>query len=565
MELKKIIAQELSRITRIDSEQIYGYIETPPDKNMGDFAFPCFKLAKELRKAPPQIANDLKAQINLIDSIERVEVAGGYLNFFVNKDFTIKNVLEVIYANKENYGGSKTGEGKTITIDYSSPNIAKPFHIGHLRSTVIGGALYKIFKFLGYNVIGINHLGDWGTQFGKLMCAYRLWGDKETIDKDPIKELLKIYVKFSSEAKEKPELEDEARAWFKKLEDGDKEAHELWEWFRAISIKEFERTYKMLNIQFDSYNGEAFYTDKMDRVIVELEQKGLLEDSQGAKVVNLEKYNMIPCLVKKADGATIYATRDLAAAIYRMETYNFYKNLYVVGAPQELHFRQIFKTLELMGYEKSKDCHHIPFGQVLFEGKKLATREGNVVFLEDVLKEAIQKVSGIIEEKNPNLEDKEEVAKSVGIGAIIFNDLSSNRIKDEVFNWETAFSFEGETGPYVQFGYVRTQSVLRKAGYIPEISSIDFSILSDEHSIEVIKVLGGFSETVMQASEKFEPSFITRYVIDLAQAYSKFYTFNPILNEDKKVQDARLALTYCTGIVIKSALGLLGIDAPEKM
>jgi arginyl-tRNA synthetase len=563
MDYKKEIAKVIGENIDVDVDKIEKLIEIPPKPEMGDYAFPCFSLAKELRKAPNKIAEEIAANINK-DGFERVENLGPYLNFYVDKAVFSKNTLEKIFDEKDGYGSSKVGEGKNITIDFSSPNIAKPFHVGHLFSTAIGNSLYKILSFEGYNCIGINHLGDWGTQFGKLISAYKRWCDKDALEKEPIKELLRIYVKFHDEADKDPSLEDEGRMYFKKLEDGEKEEVELWKTFRELSLKEFENVYKLLNVKFDSYAGESFYNDKMDEVVEEIDKKGLLVDSNGAKVVMLEEYNMPPCIIKKSDGATIYATRDLAAAEYRKKTYDFYKSIYVVGSDQKLHFRQLFKTLELMNHEWSKDCNHVSFGMVRFSDRKFSTRKGEVIFLEDLLKEAVDKTLEIINEKNPELENKEEVSEKVGVGSVVFTFLKNSREKDIVFDWKEMLSFDGETGPYVQYTYARGKSILRKLGNAE--GEIDYSKLNTTEEFELIKLLAGFQGAIFNAIDKLEPSILTRYVIEIAKAFNKFYNLNKIsTEEDILVKNARLRLTEATTEVIKNGLNLLGVGVVEKM
>ncbi len=565
--LKEEIAKKISEIIEMNAKDLEEYIEIPKDSEMGDYAFPCFRLAKELKKAPPLIANEIKEKIQLDENIEKIETVGGYLNFYINPLVLIKNVLAEIDEKKQDYGKVDIGKGRNVIIDYSSPNIAKPFHIGHLRSTVIGGALYKIYNFLGYNSVGINFLGDWGIQFGKVMAGYSMWKDEYDFSESEINAILKIYVRYNKEEKENPELTDKARAYFKKLEDGDEEARKTWEWLRKISLENYEKTYKLLNSKFDSYNGEAYYNDKMESVVNELEEKGLLKISEGAKVVDLEAYDMPPCIIITSAGTTIYATRDLAALKDRIQTYDFAKALYVVGNEQQLHFKQVFKVLSLMGYEEyAKNCIHIPFGLVVDKnGEKIGSRKGNSVLLEDILKESIQKVKTIIEDKNPNIEDKEEVARKVGVGAIIFNDLSNSRIKDEIFDWDMLLNFNGETGPYMQYIYVRTKSVLKKAGYVPEFKNLILEKLLDKPSINTIKLLYQFSNTVILAGEKNEPSILARYLIDLAQSYSNFYNECKIIIEDKELQDARLYLTYAVGNVLKTGAELLGMEMPNEM
>lgn len=565
---KKEIANKIAKVTNLNEEELEKYIEVPPNSDLGDYAFPCFKLAKDLKKAPPVIANDIKENIEIDESIiEKIDIVGGYLNIFINKEALVKTVLEEVAKENEKYGSSKIGQGKNIVIDYSSPNIAKPFHIGHLRSTVIGGALYKIYNFLGYNSVGINYLGDWGLQFGKVIAGISLWENEYDFENDEMASILKTYIRFNQEEKENPELTEMARKCFKKLEDGDKETVEKWEHIRKISLENYEKTYKLLNSRFDSYNGEAYYNDKMDPVVEELTKKGLLKESQGAQVVDLEEYNMPPCIIITSAGTTIYATRDLAALKDRINKYDFDKAIYVVGNEQQLHFKQVFKVLELMGYEEyASKCVHVPFGLVVDkEGEKIGSRKGNSVFLEDILNEAIDKVRDIINEKNPEIEDKEEIARKVGVGAIIFNDLSNSRIKDEIFDWDMLLNFQGETGPYIQYIYVRTKSLLNKAGYTPKIEDIDFSKLNEKEAISTLKLIYMFNEVVQNSAEKNEPSVLARYLIDLSQSFSAFYNEHKIITEDKKVQDARLFLTYAVGIVLKTGAELLGMEMPNKM
>lgn len=562
------IAKAISKITNIDENELANYIEIPPNSELGDYAFPCFKLAKALRKAPQMIAQEIKNQIDLDENIvEKIEIVGGYLNIYINKETLIKNVLNEVAEKQEKYGSSNIGQGKNVVIDYSAPNIAKPFHIGHLRSTVIGGALYKIYNFLGYNSVGINYLGDWGLQFGKVMAGYDMWKDEYDFSQSEIQAILKIYIRFNQEEKEKPELTEMARQYFKRLEEGNPKEVETWKWIRKISLENYQKTYDLLNSKFDSYNGESYYNDKMDAVVEEIKEKGLLKASEGAQVVDLEEYDMPPCIIITSAGTTIYATRDLASLKDRINKYNFEKAIYVVGNEQRLHFKQVFKVLELMGYpEYASKCEHVPFGLVVDkDGEKIGSRKGNSVFLEDILKEAIQKVEKIIDEKNPNLENKAEVARKVGVGAIIFNDLSNSRIKDEIFDWDMLLNFQGETGPYIQYIYVRTRSLLEKAGYIPDIKNVDFSKIQEKEAIETIKLLYKFGEVVENAAQKNEPSVVARYLIDVAQNFSTFYNEHKIITEDKTVQDARLALTYCVGNVLKTGVRLLGMEMPEKM
>lgn len=552
------------KIEDLTLEEIVALIEVPPNKEMGDFAFPCFKLAKVFRKAPNMIAADLAENIEAKGAISKVMPLGGYVNFFVNKSQLAETVINDVLTKKEKYGHTDLGQEKAVVIDFSSPNIAKPFHIGHIRTTVIGNALYKIYDSQGYNVVRVNHLGDYGTQFGKLIVAFKLWGSKEAVEANPIPELLKLYVKFHEEAEQKPEMEGEARAWFTKLENGDEEAKALWQWFRDESLKEFARVYDLLDIEFDSYAGESFYSDKMGVVIDQLKEKGLLVQSQGTNVVDLEQYNMPPALITKNDGSTLYMTRDLAAAIYRKNTYDFDKCIYVVGSQQSLHFQQLFKVLELMGYEWSKDLIHVPFGMVALEEGTMSTRKGRVVFLEDVLKQAVEKTKEIVLSKNPNAKNVEQIAKQVGVGAVVFQELSNSRIKDYTFSWSRTLSFEGETGPYVQYTHARCCAVLRKAE--EEVTAdINYDLLSEGDGAEVLKVIGSFNKAILAAMRKNEPHIITRFVLDLAQAFNKFYHDNPILVDDVEVRKARLALVAATRQTIENALALLGMHAPERM
>ena len=552
------------KIEDLTLEEIVALIEVPPNKEMGDFAFPCFRLAKVLRKAPNMIAADLAESIEAKDEISKVMPLGGYVNFFVNKSQLAENVIKDVLTKKENYGHSDLGQGKAVVIDFSSPNIAKPFHIGHIRTTVIGNALYKIYDSQGYNVVRVNHLGDYGTQFGKLIVAFKLWGSKEAVEANPIPELLKLYIQFHDEAEKKPEMEDEARAWFTKLENGDEEAKALWQWFRDESLKEFARVYDLLDIEFDSYAGESFYSDKMDTVIEQIKEKGLLQESQGTNVVDLEEYNMPPALITKNDGSTLYMTRDLAAAIYRKNTYDFDKCIYVVGSQQALHFQQLFKVLELMGFEWSKDLIHVPFGMVALEEGTMSTRKGRVVFLEDVLKQAIEKTKETVLSKNPNAKNVDEISKQVGVGAVVFQELSNSRVKDYTFSWERTLSFEGETGPYVQYTHARCCAVLRKAN--EEVTTdINYDLLSDGDAAEVLKVIGSFNKSILSAMRRNEPHIVTRFVLDLAQAFNKFYHDNPILVEDEELRKARLALVAATRQTLENGLGILGMHAPERM
>ncbi|WP_097027364.1 arginine--tRNA ligase [Clostridium peptidivorans] len=563
MDYKNILVKRIKEHVDMPEEKIEALIEIPPRPEMGEYAFPCFQLSKVLRKAPNLIAEELKTNINK-EGFEKIETMGPYLNFFVDKSVFTQNTLEKILSEKENYGQTNSGEGKNVVVEYSSPNIAKPFHVGHLFSTSIGNALYKILSFEGYNCTRINHLGDWGTQFGKLISAYKRWVDEDALEKEPIKELLRIYVKFHDEAEKDPSLGEEGRMHFKKLEDGSEEEVRLWKRFRDLSLKEFNKVYEMLNVEFDSYAGESFYGDKMDSVVEEIDKKGLLTESNGAKVVMLEEYNMPPCIIKKSDGATIYATRDLAAAVYRKNTYDFDKSIYVVGLEQSLHFKQVFTTLKLMGKEWADYCKHVGFGLVRFADRKLSTRKGEVIFLEELLNESIEKTAAVIKEKNPDLENKEEVAKKVGIGAVIFTYLKNNRERDIVFNWEEMLSFDGETGPYVQYSYARGKSILRKAGNIE--GNIDYKKLSSKEEFELAKVLSSFNEAILYSIDKLEPSVLTRYIIDVAKGFNKFYNAHSIVNaEDEETKVARIKLVEATCQVIKNGLNLLGIDVVEEM
>ncbi len=564
---KQIIAEQISKTININEKELESYIETPKDSQNGDYAFPCFRLAKELRKAPPAIANEIKEKIETVEEIEKIEVAGGYLNFFINKSILAKEVLEEISKN-EQYGKSEIGKEKNIVIDYSAPNIAKPFHIGHLRSTVIGGALYNIYKYLGYNVTGVNHLGDYGTQFGKLIEGYKMWGKEYDIEKDPINELTKIYIRINEACKNDEQILENCRNNFKKLEDGDSYCVEIWKKFRELSLQEFQKVYDLLGSKFDSWNGESFYSDKMPEVIEILEKTGKLIESQGAKIIDLEDKGInTPCIIEKSNGSTTYATRDLAAILYRARTYDFDKALYVTSYEQVLHFKQVFEVAKLLGLDEkyTKGLEHVSFGMVLLPEGKMSTREGNIIKLEDLLNEAISRAKEIIEQKNPDLENKEEVAKKVGIGAVIFNDMSSSRIKDEVFDWNTILNFQGETGPYIQYTYVRTKSVLEKAGYLPKMDEIKIEKLVDEYSLTILKLIYNFEDVLIQVTDKNEPSILARYLIDLAKAYSSFYNENKIIVKDKDIQNARVYLTYATSEVLKQGANLLGIQMPEKM
>ena len=562
MNHKQTVADTLSAVLpQLDIETIYSLLEKPKSSEMGDIAFPAFSLAKVERKAPQAIATDIVEKLDTT-GFEKVVATGPYVNFFLDKDAISHQVLTDVIAEKDQYGQLNIGQGRNVTIDMSSPNIAKPFSVGHLRSTVIGDALANIHGKLGFNPIRINHLGDWGKQFGMLIVAYKLWGDKTAVEADPISELLKLYVRINAEAEEKPELDEEARQWFKKLEDGDQEALELWQWFRDESLVEFNRIYEKLDVHFDSFNGEAFYNDKMDEGIQILEEKGLLQESKGALIVDLESYNLPPALIRKTDGATLYITRDMATAMYRKRTYDFVKSIYVVGQEQINHFKQLKAVLKEMGFDWSDDMTHVTFGLVTKDKKKLSTRKGNIILLEPTLDEAILRALSQIEAKNPNLENKEEVAHAVGVGAVKFFDLKTDRDNGYDFDLEAMVSFEGETGPYVQYAYARIQSILRKANFVP--STENNYKLADAESWEIIKHIQNFSTVVERAGDKFDPSLIAKYAINLAQAFNKYYAHTRILDESPE-RDSRLALAYATGVVLKEALRLLGVKAPEKM
>lgn len=567
MDYKQYIVEKLN-VEGLTKEELYDLIALPPNTEMGDYALPCFKLAKLLRKSPVMIAEDLKNSIMSDKAImsdkvlSEVSAVNGYLNFKVNKGAFVKETLEKIFKERDLYGASTVGEGKTICLDYSSINIAKPFHIGHLSTTVLGGALYRIFNFLGYKSVGINHLGDYGTQFGKLISAYKRWGDKEQIEKGGIRALNELYVKFHQEAEVHPEYDDEARAYFKKIEQGDEECLALFHWFKELTLKDVQRIYDMLDIRFDSYAGESFYSDKMQPVVDELREKGLLVESRGAQVVLLDDYGMTPCIILKSDGSSLYATRDMAAAEYRKKTYDFDKCLYVVAYQQNLHFKQFFKVLELMGKDWAKDLVHVAYGMVSLEEGTMSTRKGNVVFLEDVINKCIEKAYTIIDEKNPDLENKRDVAEKVGVGAVIFGALYNNKIKDIVFSYDKVLNFDGETSVYVQYTCARANSVLQKGG---AVTSFEIPELSAEE-IELVKALATFPETVQNAGEKYEPSFIARFAVDVAQKFNKFYFNCKILSaEDEQTKNFRLALTNATLQALKNAFALLGIGIPDKM
>ena len=562
MNHKELIASELAKVIEgLDQETILNLLEQPKSSDLGDIAFPAFSLAKIERKAPQAIAADIAEKIDA-SHFEKVVATGPYVNFFLDKSKISDQVIKSVIEAGADYGQQDEGHGQNITIDLSSPNIAKPFSVGHLRSTVIGDALSNIFRKMGYNTIKINHLGDWGKQFGLLMVAYKKWGSKEAVEANPIDELLKLYVRINAEIENDPELDEEGRKWFKKLEDGDPEATELWQWFRDESLVEFNRIYKLLGVEFDSLNGEAFYNDKMDEGVQILEEKGLLKESKGASIVELDDVNLPPAMIKKSDGATLYITRDIATAIYRARTYNFVKNIYAVGQEQSNHFRQLKAVLKKMGFEWSDDMIHVDFGLVTKNRQKLSTRKGNIILLEPTLQEAISRAKAQIEEKNPELENKEEVAHAVGVGAVKFYDLKTDRRNGYDFDLEAMVSFEGETGPYVQYAYARIQSILRKANFTPSADAT-YS-LSDPESWEIIKLLQDFARVVKRAAENYDPSLIAKYAINLAQAFNKYYAHTRILDESPE-RDSRLALSYSTAVVLREALRLLGVEAPEKM
>ena len=562
MDNKQLIAGELAKvIDSLDQDAILNLLEQPKSSELGDIAFPAFSLAKTERKAPQIIAADIAEKIDTAH-FDKVVATGPYVNFFLSKAEISGQVIKEVIKDGADYGQQNEGNNQNITIDLSSPNIAKPFSVGHLRSTGIGDALSNIFRKIGYNTIKINHLGDWGKQFGLLMVAYKKWGSQEAVEANPIDELLKLYVRINAEIENDPSLDEEGRLWFKKLEDGDPEATELWQWFRDESLTEFNRIYELLGVEFDSLNGEAFYNDKMDEGIQILEEKGLLQESKGASIVDLEDFNLPPAMIKKSDGATLYITRDIATAIYRARTYNFVKNVYVVGQEQANHFRQLKAVLKKMGFDWSDDMIHVDFGLVTKNRQKLSTRKGNIILLEPTLLEAISRAKSQIEAKNPDLEDKEAVARAVGVGAVKFYDLKTDRRNGYDFDLEAMVSFEGETGPYIQYAYARIQSILRKANFQPDAEAT-YS-LNDPESWEIIKLLQDFGRVVKRAADNYEPSLIAKYAISLAQAFNKYYAHTRILDESPE-RDSRLALSYSTAVVLKEALRLLGVEAPEKM
>ena len=565
---KEQIAEGLARETGLDANELLYKIETPPDRKMGDYAFPTFMLAKTMRKNPAVIAQELKEKLSDVEGVREIAVAGPYLNFFIDTTALAENVLKAVLEEGDRFGSSDIGKGKTTIVDYSSPNIAKPFHIGHIRTTIIGDSIKRIYKHLGYNVEAINHLGDYGTQFGMMIEAYKRWGDDDVIEKNPIPELVKLYVRINQEAETNKELLDNSREWFRKLESGDKEAVALWQWFRDLSLDEFKRVYNMLDVEFDSYRGESYYSDLMLKAVDEIKAKGLLVEDQGAQIINLDKYNLPPAIIIKSDGSTIYLTRDIATAIFRKDTYDFYKNIYVVGSQQNLHFQQLKAILKEMGYDWADDCIHVPFGMVSLPEGTLSTRRGKVVYLEDVLNRATEKVDDILrerEEKNGyTMENREELARQVGIGAVKFQELFNQRIKDYVFDWDRTLSFDGETGPYVQYTHARMHSLLEKGAFDPA-KSVDVKALTLDDEKELLQQLYGFNQVIVDSHEKYEPYLVTRYITECAKTFNKYYTNTPILVEDDDIKNARLLLVYGVKNMIKIGLNLLGIEAPNKM
>jgi arginyl-tRNA synthetase len=561
---KKEVVSLLSEAAEVPPEQIASRLEYPPDESFGDLAFPCHLLSNRMKKLPQAIASELAKRLLPKASIDRIAANGPYLNFFADPAALATEVISSIVSQAEAYGLSDEGRGKTIVIDFSSPNIAKPFGVGHLRTTVLGNALYHIFSKLGYRVVRVNHLGDWGTQFGKLITAFKLWGDEVRLEKDPIGELFDLYVEFHRRAESDSGLEEKARQEFKKLEEGEQETLKLWRRFRELSLQDFDRIYRLLGIQFDSYAGESFYNPYLEKTIEALKSAGLTRVSEDALIIDLEKYGMPPCLLKKKDEATLYATRDIAAAIYRYQTYKFHKNLYVVGSAQRLHFQQVFKVLELMGHPWSKDCHHVELGWIKFEKGAMSTRKGNIVFLEDVLARSEQLVKGIIEEKNPGLKNRDQVARQVGIGAVVFWDLSARRNKDINFSWEQALNFEGQTGPYLQYTYARLASVLRRYGEPPPAHP-DLSLLSGAQEKRAIKLLCRFPEHLQRAAQDYEPYHLVSYLLELSSAFNSFYQSQRILCEDLGLRSARVSLAAATRAVLQEGLRLLGMEAPQSM
>lgn len=565
MDYKKELSLAISKAAEVPEQEILPMIEIPTDTDMGDYAFPCFRLAKTLKKAPPAIAEQICEKIELPKFVRETKIVGAYINIFLDKQLFIENAICKVREKEDRYGSSDIGKGRAVCIDYSSVNIAKPFHIGHLSTTVIGSALYKIYAFLGYKPVGINHLGDWGTQFGKLITAYKMWGSKEEIEKNSISAMLELYVRFHDEAQKDESLNETAREWFKKIENGDTEALEIFGWFKELTLKEVAVIYDMLGVEFDSYDGESFFNDKMQPVINELKEKNLLELSQGAYVVRMEQEDLPPCIILKSDGATLYSTRDLAAAFYRKKTYDFYKCLYVVAYQQDLHFKQLFKVIEMMGYDWAKDLEHVSFGMVSLEDGTLSTRKGKVVFLQDVLEKAVEKTLAIINEKSPDLDDKQQVAKMVGVGAVVFDALRTSRIKDSTFSFERVLNFDGETGPYVQYTFVRCASLKRRAAFDYQNAKKDFSALDNKEAFAIAKLLYSFPDTIKKACDKNEPYLITNHITELAKAMNRFYYEHRIIDEDKEKTAARLTVADCVGTVIKTGLSLIGVGVPDRM
>ena len=565
---KNEIAKIISKITNINEMELEGYIEVPQDIKNGDYAFPCFRLAKELKKAPPVIANEIKEKIDIdTELIETVQVVGGYLNFYINKELLIKTTIEELDDKKEEFGKSNIGQDKKIIVEYSSPNIAKPFHIGHLRNTLIGHSLYNMYKFLGYNVISINHLGDYGTQFGKMIEGYKLWGNEYNIEENPIDELTKMYVRINDLCKKDEKVLEQCRDNFKKLEEGDEYCTKIWNKFKELSLKEFNRIYDILGVSFDSLNGEAFYSDKMEEIVNLLDESGKLIESEGAKIVDLEEQKMGICMIKKSNDSTTYATRDLAAILYRTREYDFDKCLYVVAYEQNLHFKQVFEVAKLLGINEkhAKGLEHVAYGMVHLKSGKMSTREGNVIKVNDLLEEAVSRVEKIIDEKNQNMENKLENAKKIGIGAITFSNVGTTIIKDQIFDWDTILNFNGETGPYIQYTYVRTQSILKNVDNIPNVADIDIEQLNNKEAIKVIKLIYNFQDIIIDATNKNEPSILARFLIDLAKSYSGFYNEYKIITEVEEEKNARIYLTYMVGLILKIGMNLLGIEMPDKM
>lgn len=570
---KQEIAKMIEKITKISVEEIESYIETPKDETKGDYAFPCFRLAKELKKAPPVIAMELKEKIDVEitklenNSIEKIEVAGGYLNFYIKQSILAQTTLEEIQRKQENYGKLDIGNGKNIVVEYSSPNIAKPFHIGHLRNTLIGHSLYNMYQYLGYHTVGINHIGDYGTQFGKMIEGYKLWGNEYNLEEDPIEKLTQIYVRINDLCKQDETVLEHCRENFKKLEEGDSYCTQIWNQFKELSLKEFNRIYDMLGVKFDSFNGESFYSDKMQEIVDLLDKSGKLVESEGAKIVDLQEQQLGVCMIKKSNDSSTYATRDLAAILYRSRTYDFDKCLYIVAYEQNLHFKQVFEVAKLLGMNKkyTDGLEHVPYGMVHLKTGKMSTREGNVIKVNDLLEEAITRVKMIIDEKNPTMKNKQENAKKIGIGAVVFSNVGTTIMKDQIFDWDTILNFSGETGPYLQYTYVRTQSILNNIENLPNLEELDWKQLDSMQAMKVIKQIYRFQEILIEATHKNEPSILARYLIDLAKVYSSFYNEFKIMSENTEERNARIYLTYATGLVLKIGMILLGMELPDKM